>query len=69
REFSKTIAACLPEVSKEDLHWRLDFTAGALTYAMADFGLIRRHSGASEKVHCQRAAAALIQFASAGLRA
>ena len=69
REFSKAIAACLPEVSKEDLHWRLDFTAGALTYAMADFGLIRRHSGASEKAHCQRAAAALIQFASAGLRA
>lgn len=68
REFSKAIAACLPGVSKEELHWRLDFTAGALTYAMADFGLIRRHAGSSEKVHCQKAAAALIRFAAAGLR-
>jgi AcrR family transcriptional regulator len=68
REFAKAIAACLPEVSKEELYWRLDFTAGALTYAMADFGLIRRHAGTSEKTHCQRAAAALIRFASAGLR-
>ena len=68
REFSKAIAACLPGVGKEELHWRLDFTAGALTYAMADFGLIRRHAGVSEKAHCQKAAAALIRFAAAGLR-
>ncbi|MBS0193100.1 MAG: TetR family transcriptional regulator [Proteobacteria bacterium] len=68
REFSKAIAACLPGIGKEELHWRLDFTAGALTYAMADFGLIRRHGGASEKAHCQRAATALIRFAAAGLR-
>ncbi|HEY2345575.1 MAG TPA: TetR family transcriptional regulator [Xanthomonadaceae bacterium] len=69
REFSKAIAACLPNVSKEELHWRLDFTAGALTYAMADFGLIRRHAGISEKTHCQKAATGLIRFAAAGLRA
>lgn len=69
REFSKAIAASLPAVSKEELHWRLDFVAGALTYAMADFGLIRRHAGVSEKTHCQKAAAALIRFAAAGLRA
>ena len=42
REFGKAIAACLPELSKEELYWRLDFVAGALTYAMADFGLIKR---------------------------
>jgi hypothetical protein len=69
REFARSIADCLPELSKETLHWRLDFVAGALTYAMADFGQIRRPSGVSEKVHCQRAAAELIQFAAAGLRA
>jgi len=69
REFSKAIAGCLPGIGKEELYWRLDFTAGALTYAMADFGLIRRPAGATEKAHCQRAAAALIRFASAGLRA
>ena len=34
--------ACLPHLSKEELYWRLDFLAGALTYAMADFGLIKR---------------------------
>jgi AcrR family transcriptional regulator len=69
REFAKAIGACLPGISKEELHWRLDFTAGALTYAMADFGTIRRPAGASEKAHCQRASSALIRFASAGLKA
>ncbi|MBS0211567.1 MAG: TetR family transcriptional regulator [Proteobacteria bacterium] len=68
REFSKAIAACLPQIGKDELHWRLDFTAGALTYAMADFGLVRRHGGVSEKAHCQKTAAALIRFAAAGLR-
>lgn len=69
RQFSKAIGACVPELGKEELYWRLDFIAGALTYAMADFGLIRRPPGMSEKAHCQRAAEALIRFASAGLRA
>jgi AcrR family transcriptional regulator len=69
REFAKAIGACLPGIGKEELYWRLDFTAGALTYAMADFGLIRRTAGMSEKTHCHRAAGALIRFASAGLKA
>jgi AcrR family transcriptional regulator len=69
RQFSKAIGACVPELGKEELYWRLDFIAGALTYAMADFGLIRRPPTMSEKAHCQRAAEALIRFASAGLRA
>ena len=45
REFGKAIAACVPGLSKEQLYWRLDFLAGALTYAMADFGLIKRPAG------------------------
>ncbi|MEO5596658.1 MAG: TetR family transcriptional regulator [Lysobacteraceae bacterium] len=69
RQFAKGIGACLPELGKEELYWRLDFVAGALTYAMADFGLIRRTASVSEKLHCQRAADALIRFAAAGLRA
>ena len=69
REFSKAIAACLPGIGKEALHWRLDFTAGALTYAMADFGLIKRPASVSEATHRQRAAKALIRFASAGFQA
>ncbi len=69
REFSRTLAHCLPALDKEALYWRLDFLAGALTYAMADFGLLRRSSSADEKAHCERAARELVCFAAAGLRA
>ncbi len=68
RDFGKAIAACVPGLSKEELYWRLDFLSGALTYAMADFGLIKRPSGVSEAKHRERAAQELIRFASAGLR-
>ena len=69
REFAKAIAACVPGLSKEELYWRLDFLSGALTYAMADFGMIKRPSGVSESAHRARAARELIRFAAAGLRA
>ena len=69
REFAKAIARCLPDLSKEELYWRMDFVAGALTYAMADFGLIKRQPGVSEKQHCEKAAQHLIKFAQAGLKA
>jgi len=69
REFAKAIAECVPGLPKEDLYWRLDFVAGALTYAMADFGLIKRPTGTSEKQHCEKAAQQLVRFAAAGLRA
>ncbi len=69
REFGKAIAACVPGLSKEDLYWRLDFLAGALTYAMADFGLIKRPHNTSEAAHRSKAAQELIHFAEAGFRA
>ena len=69
REFAKAIAGCVPELGKEELYWRLDFLAGSLTYAIADFGLIKRPATTSESTHRQRAAAALIRFAAAGFRA
>lgn len=69
RRFSRTLAGCLPELPKDELYWRLDFIAGALTYAMADFGLIKRPAGTSEQQHCRRAARSLIRFAAAGLSA
>ena len=69
REFARAIANCLPGLSKEQLYWRLDLLAGALTYAMADFGLIKRPAGISEDDHRRRAANELIQFAEAGFRA
>ena len=42
-------ATCLPGLGKEELYWRLDFIAGALTYAMADFGLIKRPAGVTRR--------------------
>ncbi|HLM52450.1 MAG TPA: TetR family transcriptional regulator [Pseudoxanthomonas sp.] len=69
REFGRAIADCCPALSKEELYWRLDFLAGALTYAMADFGLIRRPGNVTEAAHRERAAQELIRFAEAGIRA
>lgn len=69
REFGKAILACVPGLSKEELYWRLDFLAGALTYAMADFGLIKRPANVTEAAHRQHAARELIRFAEAGIRA
>ncbi|MEP6633681.1 MAG: TetR family transcriptional regulator [Luteimonas sp.] len=68
RDFGKALAACLPDLNKEELYWRLDFLSGALTYAMADFGLIKRPTGVSEAIHRERAAQELIRFASAGFK-
>ena len=69
RQFAKPIAAGLPGLSKQELYWRLDFLAGALTYAMADFGLIKRPAGVTEAAHRELAARELIRFAEAGFRA
>lgn len=69
RAFARAIAGCVPGLGKEQLYWRLDFLSGALTYAMADFGLIKRPAGLSEAAHRERAARELIRFASAGLKA
>lgn len=69
REFAKTIATCVPGLSKEELYWRLDFLSGALTYAMADFGLIKRPTDVSETDHRTRAGRELIRFATAGFLA
>ena len=69
REFARAIAGCLPGLSRETLYWRLDFVAGALTYAMADVGQIKRPGSLSEAEHCRHAADELIRFAAGGLRA
>ncbi|MBB1472028.1 TetR/AcrR family transcriptional regulator [Luteimonas sp. MC1782] len=68
REFAKAIAECVPQLDKEQLYWRLDFLAGALTYAMSEFGLIKRPASVSEVAHRKRAAEELIRFAAAGLK-
>lgn len=68
RDFARAIGAVVPGMSKETLYWRLDFLAGALTYAMSDFGLIKRPTGASEAAHRARAVRELIRFAAAGIQ-
>jgi len=68
KEFATAFAALLPQLEKEELYWRLDIVAGALTYAMADFGVIKRRTGQSERDYRERAAQHLIRFAAAGLR-
>lgn len=69
REFAGVFSDLLPHLPKEELYWRLDIVAGALTYAMADFGMIKRRGATSEATHRERAAEHLIRFAAAGLRA
>lgn len=69
KRFHAAFAQRLPDLDKEELYWRLDIVAGALTYAMADFGVIKRKSGVTEQQHRERAAEHLIRFAAAGLRA
>jgi AcrR family transcriptional regulator len=68
REFAADFATFLPHLDKQELYWRLDIVSGALTYAMADFGIIKRRS-ISEAQHRELAAQHLVRFAAAGLRA
>lgn len=69
KEFVAVFARLLPQLDKQELYWRLDIAVGALTYAMADFGMIQRRSGESERAHREQMARHLIHFAAAGLRA
>lgn len=68
KQFVVAFARVLPHLDKQELYWRLDIVSGALTYAMADFGMIKRR-GVSELQHRERAGDHLITFAAAGLRA
>ena len=67
KQFAAAFAKLLPHLDKQELYWRLDIVSGALTYAMADFGLIKRR-GATPQQHRELAATHLIKFAASGLR-
>lgn len=69
KEFAQACARALPQLSHEELYWRLDLCIGALTYAMSDFGMIKRRVGESERRHRELMIAHLIRFTAAGLRA
>ena len=69
KDFAAAFARLLPQLGKEELYWRLDIAVGALTYAMADFGMIQRRTGDSDREHREQTARHLIHFTAAGLRA
>jgi AcrR family transcriptional regulator len=69
KAFAQTIQDVMPELDKEALYWRLDFIAGALTYAMSEFGVVKRPAGRTEDEHRRVAARQFVRFAVAGLRA
>ncbi|HEX5488454.1 MAG TPA: TetR/AcrR family transcriptional regulator [Rhodanobacteraceae bacterium] len=69
KDFAAAFAQLLPQLDKQELYWRLDIAVGALTYAMADFGMIQRRTGESEREHREQMARHLIHFTAAGLRA
>ncbi|MEO5829426.1 MAG: TetR/AcrR family transcriptional regulator [Rhodanobacter sp.] len=67
RQFTAEFARLLPQLSKQELYWRIDLVTGALTHAMSGFGMIQRKSGVSENVHREQTAQHLIRFSMAGL--
>jgi AcrR family transcriptional regulator len=69
RQFTTEFARLLPDLSKEELYWRIDLVTGALTHAMSGFGIIQRKSDVSETTHREQTAEHLIRFAASGLRA
>ncbi|WP_333680811.1 TetR/AcrR family transcriptional regulator [Dyella sp.] len=69
RQFTGEFARLLPDLSKEELYWRIDLVTGALTHAMSGFGIIQRKSDVSETTHREQTAEHLIRFAASGLRA
>lgn len=69
RAFTSALAACMPSLERQTLYWRMDFLSGALTYAMADYGMIKRLPGTTDIEHRERAMRELIAFAAAGLQA
>ncbi len=67
RQFTAEFARLLPQLSKQELYWRIDLVTGALTHAMSGFGIIQRKSDVSEQSHREQTVQHLIRFAAAGL--
>ena len=67
RQFTAEFARLLPQLSREELYWRIDLVTGALTHAMSGFGMIQRKGDVSEAAHREQSIAHLIRFATAGL--
>ncbi|MDX1556140.1 MAG: TetR family transcriptional regulator [Xanthomonadales bacterium] len=69
RRFFQAIARHLTHLSDEQVFLRIDFMIGALTYAMADFGVAKRPPGTGVQAFWDEATEELVRFARAGLLA
>lgn len=67
RRFFVAIAKNVPHLDDQQVYLRIDFMIGALTYAMADFGVAKRPGDHSVEDYWRRAADELVRFAVAGL--
>ncbi|HWU75818.1 MAG TPA: TetR/AcrR family transcriptional regulator [Rhodanobacter sp.] len=67
RQFTAEFARLLPQLSKQELYWRIDLVTGALTHAMSGFGMIQPKGDVSAQAHREQTAQHLIRFALAGL--
>lgn len=65
RRFAAVLGGCLPGLSENDLHWRLNFVVGALTYSMAE--VVWEHGDSADEL--VDLADRLTDFAEAGLTA
>jgi AcrR family transcriptional regulator len=63
KRFADVLGRALPELSDEDLFWRLNFVVGALTYSMAE--VVWEHDDSAEQL--AELATRLVDFAEAGL--
>ncbi len=68
KSFAQAIGDILPNLNKEQLYFRLDFISGALTYAMSDFGTVKKPAGIVDADHRKKLVGEFVRFASAGMK-
>jgi AcrR family transcriptional regulator len=70
RRFSNAISVALPELSQEELTWRLHFTAGAMAHTVTRAPILRNLFGSVLDFKDRKLLIArLVRFAAAGFRA
>lgn len=67
--FTGAFAHAVPELSRDEIMWRLHFTAGAMTHTLTRAHLMSPVLGFTESPDRQTVLARLVTFAAAGFRA
>ncbi|MFK7955526.1 MAG: TetR/AcrR family transcriptional regulator [Lysobacterales bacterium] len=67
RRFFAAIGKHLPHLPDEEVARRLDFTIGALTYSMGDFGMTKLTDGVDREAYLEATIESLVHFTQAGL--